>query len=67
MCKVTFRMYWMDPRVKIRADNATAVADYVTLNPIAARSFWIPDIFIDQVSILFHVHERFILSIFERK
>ena len=49
--ETTIRMYWTDWRVKIK-DRLDGDLDYVTLNPKAADSFWIPDIFIDQAKTL---------------
>jgi hypothetical protein len=46
--ETTIRLYWKDPRVKIKNPSNH---QYVTLNPKAADKFWIPDIFIDQVSV----------------
>ena len=47
--ETTIRLYWKDHRVQIASHLSNL--DYVTLNPQAAHLFWIPDIFIDQVSI----------------
>ena len=46
--ETTIRLYWQDFRVKLRSEDTDE--QYITLNPRAARHFWIPDIFIDQVS-----------------
>ena len=46
--ETTIRLYWQDSRVKLRSEDTDE--HYITLNPRAARHFWIPDIFIDQVS-----------------
>ena len=45
--ETTIRLYWQDSRVKLRSEDTDE--QYITLNPRAARHFWIPDIFIDQV------------------
>eukprot|EP00095_Tigriopus_kingsejongensis_P009947 maker-scaffold981_size73921-snap-gene-0.17 protein:Tk09947 transcript:maker-scaffold981_size73921-snap-gene-0.17-mRNA-1 annotation:"glycine receptor subunit alpha-4-like isoform x8" len=48
--EITLRMYWTDPRVTMvqPMGHGPTPQEYVTLNPRAAETFWIPDIFIDQ-------------------
>lgn len=43
--ETSIRMYWRDWRVYADIKDGE---DYVTMNPTAARYFWIPDIFIDR-------------------
>ena len=43
--ETSIRMFWKDYRVQPELGNGK---EYITLNPIAAKHFWIPDIFIDQ-------------------
>ena len=42
--ETSIRMFWKDWRVRAELDGK----DYLTLNPKAAKHFWIPDIFIDR-------------------
>ena len=43
--ETSIRMFWKDWRVQADLKNET---EYLTLNPTAAKYFWIPDIFIDK-------------------
>ena len=43
--ETSIRMFWKDWRVRADLDEGK---DYLTLNPTAAKHFWIPDIFIDR-------------------
>merc|ERR1719273_1065961 len=43
--ETSIRMFWKDWRVQPELENGK---EYITLNPISAKHFWIPDIFIDQ-------------------
>ena len=43
--ETSIRMFWKDYRVQPELENGK---EYITLNPISAKHFWIPDIFIDQ-------------------
>ena len=58
--ETTLRLYWRDPRVRLRNDSSLdADQDYLTLNPRAAEAMWVPDVFVDQARDLrqptFHV------------
>ncbi len=48
--EVSVRLYWMDPRVRLKNESHFGDGDdeYITLNPRLARYLWVPDLFIDQ-------------------
>ncbi|TRY74426.1 hypothetical protein TCAL_05021, partial [Tigriopus californicus] len=50
--ETSLRMFWIDPRVKVRDESlnlsAPANEQYITFNPKVAHHFWIPDIFLDR-------------------
>lgn len=53
--ETTLRLFWRDTRVRPVADyleSKDSRGNYTTLNPIYAKQFWMPDIFIDQAKAL---------------